>query len=507
MHRRPRRAYKLETMRRSALLAAILVAAAGCGGSSSQSQPSACTLPKDSTPTYPTCQLGQVSSASPASIHLGQLSVGTSVTFDVPPNTASVTIVEQAVSAPESIQYQVPPAAASTFENTVVPLRVTAPGNRVVYDDTAPIPAGQDPLPALTAFSASPSPGVGTLTIPNTTAGLGLVGSAGLPSGTWNLVVSDLAYECATMNVCCAGGSKASTYDVWVITKPTAAGSIPTSGKLDVVLWFATNIADLPSGAAQPIDATLAPSDPDVQRMLGTLGTLLSNAGITVGTVAYQDVKDRQASNLPINADGIGGCSDLASLFRNAANGNALNVFFVNGFNTITSGVVGVDGTIPGPSTIAPSGASGVAVSTEDLRAGGFYDTNKTCPTSGGLAVPSCGADLTGYVIAHETGHYLGLYHTTEAAGTSFDTLSDTAICPCSSCRPPNATAKCADASPPPASGSEYQMTIADCTKTTSPTGTCGGGDNLMFYVVGTGAKGTLSPDQGLVMRANPLVQ
>ena len=40
---------------------------------------------------------------------------------------------------------------------------------------------------------------------------------------------------------------------------------------------------------------------------------------------------------------------------------------------------------------------------------------------------------LLGETAAHEMGHQLGLFHTTEAGGTEFDIISDTAECPKSS--------------------------------------------------------------------------
>jgi hypothetical protein len=50
-------------------------------------------------------------------------------------------------------------------------------------------------------------------------------------------------------------------------------------------------------------------------------------------------------------------------------------------------------------------------------------------------------------------------------------------------------------------------MKATDCNKTTSPP-TCGGGENLMFWLLDQRvSRGTLSPQQGQIIRANPLVQ
>jgi hypothetical protein len=156
--------------------------------------------------------------------------------------------------------------------------------------------------------------------------------------------------------------------------------------------------------------------------------------------------------------------------------------------------VVGLDGTIPGPASIGGSSGSGVAVSTVDLRSG-----RSSC--AGALSL-SCGADLTAYYIAHETGHYLGLYHTTEMNGYRFDPLSGTPTCACSACK--TSSDVCATSSAD-ATSSSHIMTVTECT---SPTRTaCGGGDNLMFWTLGNVSKGNLTADQKSVILANPLVQ
>jgi hypothetical protein len=95
----------------------------------------------------------------------------------------------------------------------------------------------------------------------------------------------------------------------------------------------------------------------------------------------------------------------------------------------------------------------------------------------------------------------MGLYHPTELFGNAFDPLSDTATCACTACAPASAQSSCLANNPnatvPTAMGSSW------CTQST----TCGGGDNLMFWVISSASLGTLTPDQGLTMRSNPLVR
>jgi hypothetical protein len=54
-----------------------------------------------------------------------------------------------------------------------------------------------------------------------------------------------------------------------------------------------------------------------------------------------------------------------------------------------------------------------------------------------------------------------------------------------------------------------YEVDNADCTRNlTDPASTCGGGDNLMFWLVDyVRSAGTLSAQQASIMRASPLVR
>jgi hypothetical protein len=473
-----------------------------------------CSLACGSSPPGSACKnpIGVSEAAPPDTVqHFANQRVGRVVRFDVPSNTASITIVEQAVNAPDTITYQPAGQAATVLANTAVPYEVLDPSGARIYDDNTPVSSlSPDAIANLTAFFATSAPATGTLTIPNTSGGLRLV-TSGLTPGTWQLTVSDYAYECSfkqPKGVTCSGGSDGSTYDVTVVTKPLApGGGIPASGALDIVVYFATTIATHEGLAPLSAATANAGKDADLNRMEQTLGSLLlQGAGITVRSVTYVDLPaELQAKYAKeIDVDQTGGCSPIADLFRYGADGKTLNIFFVSSF--IAAGlqagndVVGLDGTIPGPATIGGSAGSGAAVATHDLR-----QTGK-CPT-GAPDYVNCGPDTTAYIIAHEAGHFLGLYHVTEVDGTQFDPLLDTPMCPCAACASsPGTCAQSASSS----SSNSYPMTVDDCTRTAlNADGTlkCGGGDNLMFWRLESGSRGTLSAEQQQVIRANPLVQ
>jgi hypothetical protein len=454
-------------------------------GSCQAVAPSACILP---TP-------GVSSAAQPIQVlALGARKVGDAVGFTVPSGAASITIVEQVVSAPPSATF----TDLGTVANSAVPLTVTDPNGARVFDQFQAI---GDPVQTA-LFFGSLSPGAGTLTLPNTTAGLGLVAS-GLAPGAWSLVVSDLAHVCTLASNCSpGGGSAAGIYDVTVIVKPGAgAGAIPASGRIDVTLNLTA------AGVTPPLTAATAGSDPDLKRMVKSLGTLLARADLSLGAVTFVDVPLAAAAAVAagLQVDDQSVCGELPQLLATAPAGRQVNIFMVSTFVTASAPtgtiIAGVDGTIPGPATISPNLQSGVAVSAANLRAG-------TANCGAGLAlscgpdargrITCCGADLVAYVTAHEIGHFLGLYHVTERNGVDFDPLQDTATCHCASCA--SAPGTCTGATPPPAT--PHTMSVAECLASA----TCSGGDNLMFWVLGNGSAGNVTPEQGRVMRANPAV-
>ena len=101
--------------------------------------------------------------------------------------------------------------------------------------------------------------------------------------------------------------------------------------------------------------------------------------------------------------------------------------------------------------------------------------------------------------LLHETGHFLGLFHTTEQEGADFDPLTDTPKCPCTACSSPIDRPHCGST----AVGAPF-IAADRCVSLPS----CGGGDNLMFWFLEAGiSQGLLTPQQGQVMRLNPLIQ
>jgi hypothetical protein len=323
------------------------------------------------------------------------------------------------------------------------------------------------------------SPWTGTVTVPNTTSALQYVSThGGVPAGTWAVEVFDYAAGCQAPDCVVGDGTftyPPGRYDVKALLRP---GTTPASGTTDVTFYLVTD----------KLTAATAPANAAVLRMEKTLATYLGHAGIAVGTVSYVDmpasVKTRYAAGIDI--DDQTACGPVATVLSLSGPGNALSLFLVN--SLISSDgkytYVGLDGTVPGPSSVGGTVASGALVSVADLA---FSLTPASC--QGAVDLLGCGADRTAYVAAHETGHFLGLYHVTEQNGVLFDPVQDTPTCPVATCAP-----------------GAQQVVTGNCL--TVATNGCGGGDNLMFWLLDkTLSVGALSPQQSSIMRANPLVQ
>jgi hypothetical protein len=418
---------------------------------------------------------------------LGTHAVGEEVQFDVPEGTASLSVVSQAVGANDTITFQ-----GTDIDNSAVPTLLKGPDGTVIYDDTASIPGTTDPLPALSAIFAGGSASTGAFTIPNTSKLLTQTATNGLPAGRWRLTVNDYAAECtlpALSGSCTFGATTANRYDVQVLLRP---GPLPATGAIDVAFYIVA------SGGT--LTAASAVTRPDVARMVRTLSKIYGGAGICLSKVTFYDLpawaQSKYASG--ISADRTGPCDDLSQMFTLSQPGNTLDFFLVQDIMATSNQggtVVGIDGTIPGPSSLGGTVHSGAAVSLADLDAG-------TC-AGDAIDLAHCGADMVGYIAAHEGGHWLGLFHTSEATGDSFDAAADTPLCQCNAtCVGATRAAKCGSAG----GANPTLVTASDCRQATIAT--CQGTDNLMFWQVDQRFSiGNVSPQQGQVMRANPVVK
>lgn len=139
--------------------------------------------------------------------------------------------------------------------------------------------------------------------------------------------------------------------------------------------------------------------------LVQALSAKLVSGGVALGTVTVDDVDPKFATIETLD----GADSDLAEMFATSEDhgGVGVHVYLVDSlWASGSSGggiIAGIAGGIPGAVGVPGTGQSGVAV----------------------VVNPALSLSLIGIVAAHEIGHFLGLYHSTEQDGSG-DALDDT---------------------------------------------------------------------------------
>ena len=218
------------------------------------------------------------------------------------------------------------------------------------------------------------------------------------------------------------------------------------------------------------LDVARAPDDEDLADVLTRVDALLSKADVRLGTIRYFDAPEEVARRYSVirNADALEGLTGQGIGLAGGLDANlSVDVFFVRSLST--GGAVGLSGGLPGPPGMHGNPLNGLVFETSDL---GF--------DNGYIA----------HIMAHELGHYLGLRHTTEIVrglGTDIEVFYEDKL---GTTDPLTDTVECAD---PINMGYD-----------------CPDADNLMFPaapIPGMAVEPTLTPEQGQVLRWNPLVR
>jgi len=172
------------------------------------------------------------------------------------------------------------------------------------------------------------------------------------------------------------------------------------------------------------VTAANAASSQPLQAVLRALDTHLSQTGVRLGDVRYVDADASTARRFSI----LRARDDFPALMATSPEPGqgrdallSLNLFFVRSIQFPDGGPIGISSGLPGPAGLHGTRASGVVSTAE------FFGVTFENPIVPGELVD--GNEYTGLIIAHEIGHYLGLFHTTEIDGERHDPIADTPEC------------------------------------------------------------------------------
>ena len=338
------------------------------------------------------------------------------------------------------------PAGAQSFalvvdgagSNLVQASQVTSPSGTVVYDFFAE--------PVISTNRTDATDGLYTLLVPTNPA-------VTVEEGDWVIkLLSDGSFD-ASMKA--------------VIKNEPAKDFL-----LDLNLYFV---------GLDGLDGTSAQGDAGFQAILSSIGSMYGQAGFNIRAINYFNITGSDADTYGV----IDSDAELAGLFKLSPSESniSLNLFLVSDIAIGGGGftILGLAGGVPGPPVLQGTSRSGVAVNMGSyLAAVASGDQTMIDEAVGELEI----------IMAHESGHFLGLYHTVERNGVALDSggtnihgedpLSDTAAC--------------ADASDADADG---VLDPSECAGQ--------GAENLMFWSPANDSR-TLTGQQGKIMLANPLV-
>lgn len=162
-------------------------------------------------------------------------------------------------------------------------------------------------------------------------------------------------------------------------------------------------------------DNPVIPSQAEAEKVVGYMNDIFGQAGVSVGALTVEFIDDTNAIAQVLDDAGMEAFLAQASRATSGRGDKGINCFIMP---RLAGDTLGMDGSIPGPGIIHGTPKSGLIAQAAPL---GWAMAGRDAHETDQVVLAK--------ILAHEMGHYFGLFHTTESDGSRTPILSDRPHC------------------------------------------------------------------------------